>query len=453
MAKKKKKLIILKTQNTYLKEKKYIFDVLFKEFLGIDYKLIFHEMPNYEICFNKKNIIIQDSFFSKIDENKGYLNEDNIPENVELMMHPLKIDESLVIIYGNDSFKIQNDKIFCGLDIFSSSFFMLTRWEEFIKNERDVHGRFPYKKSLAYKNNFLHKPVVNQYTYLLFDMLKLCNQKFEGKKRKYQIKMTHDVDDILAFSSKKNILKILGGDLIRRKSLKLFFYSLKYYFEYFFYKKDPYDTFDFLMSISEKIGVKSNFYFMGHGQTKFDNRYILNNSFIENSIKKIKIRKHYIGMHYSYKALEEKGIFLVEKREIEEMICSNIVEGRNHYLRLEIPNSWDILEKSGIKKDSTLGYSGKNGFRAGCCYEYSVFDFIKKEKKKIKEIPLIFMDVNIDNFIKKDLKEIENEMRELSTEIKKYAGVFVILWHNSNLSLKGWNKYKDLLESLGEICG
>lgn len=452
MAKKMKK-IILKTQNKYLQEKKYIFDILFNEFLGVSYKLLFHDKPNYEIYFSDKKIIIQDSFFSKIEESSGYLNKNNIPETVEFMINPMKKDEKLVIIYGDNLFKKQNDNVFCGLDIFSSSFFMLTRWEEFVKKERDIHGRFSYRESLAYKNNFLHKPIVNQYVDLLLWMLNLDNKKIEIKKRKYKIKMTHDVDDILAFSSKKNILSVLVGDLIKRKSIKLFCHSLKCCFEYIFYKKDPYDTFDFLMSISEKIGIKSNFYFMGYGQTKFDNRYNSADDFIKEVIKKIQRRKHCLGLHYSYKALEKTENISLEKKEIEKVINLNIKEGRNHYLRLEIPDSWSILEKNGIKKDSTLGYSGKNGFRTGCCYEYSVFDFIKREKKKIKEVPLIFMDVNIENFIKKDLKDVQNELIELSKEVKKHNGTFVILWHNSNLSLRGWKKYKNLLESLGEICG
>ena len=81
---------------------------------------------------------------------------------------------------------IQNPKfkiIECGIDIFASSFFMLTRWEEYVNKIRDMHNRFPAYASLACKNNFLDRPIVNEYVEMLWNMLKFLGCKQEKKKR------------------------------------------------------------------------------------------------------------------------------------------------------------------------------------------------------------------------------------------------------------------------------
>lgn len=67
----------------------------------------------------------------------------------------------ITIIYGEDKLIIdRNSKtIVCGIDIFASSFFMLTRWEEYVNKKRDNHNRFPASESLAYKFGFLNRPI------------------------------------------------------------------------------------------------------------------------------------------------------------------------------------------------------------------------------------------------------------------------------------------------------
>ncbi len=76
------------------------------------------------------------------------------------------VEKDIPIIYGTDKLEIteQNQNIItCGIDIFASSFFMLTRWEEYVNKNRDRHNRFPAIESLAFKNDFLSRPVVNEY--------------------------------------------------------------------------------------------------------------------------------------------------------------------------------------------------------------------------------------------------------------------------------------------------
>ena len=113
--------------------------------------------------------------------------------------------------------EIGNDKIICGIDIFASSFFMLTRWEEYVIKKRDMHNRFSAYESLAFKYNFLNRPVVNEYIVMLKNMLNHIDSRLRFKKYKYSLLLTHDVDIPLKYRSFLDGFREILGDLVKRK--------------------------------------------------------------------------------------------------------------------------------------------------------------------------------------------------------------------------------------------
>src|ERR1700730_1497062 len=46
-------------------------------------------------------------------------------------------------------------------DIFAATFFLLSRYEEYLPHEKDEYGRFSHKVSIAHREGFLHLPLVN----------------------------------------------------------------------------------------------------------------------------------------------------------------------------------------------------------------------------------------------------------------------------------------------------
>ena len=395
-------MIIVKIPNNNIAERKYILDIIFNEFLGLNSTLEIGA-DNYEITLqNNKKLIINDTFFNKYPNDLEYLKEENIPKSI-------------------------ND-----LDIFSASFFMLTRWEEYVNKTRDTHNRFPATESLAYKENFLNRPIVNELIEKLKKQLLALDENLAFKKKKFELILTHDVDDILLFRTYKDLIRRVGGDLIRRKDPLLAIKTIWDYIQVRLGKKnDPYDTFDWLMDMSESIGVKSYFFFMARGKTDYDNRYDSNSPFIKNLVKKIKNRGHYLGIHPTYDAYDDFKQLRKEKEELEKNLDTKITFGREHYLRFEVPTTWQIWEDNGMEWDSTCGYANKEGFRCGTGDEFSVFNILTREKLRLKEKPLILME---DTFISySDLNQINKSIKNLKDSAKKYNSNFVFLWHNSNL--------------------
>jgi len=146
-------VIKINIPNNFLPERKYILDILFNEFLGLKFKInVKYVSKNYEIVLeNGKKLIIKDLFFSNFEDGLNYLDKKNIPEKIKFFKNQFIVEKNFPVIYGDDEFKIKEDEIICGIDIFASSFFMLTRWEEYANKTRDLHNRFPATASLAYK--------------------------------------------------------------------------------------------------------------------------------------------------------------------------------------------------------------------------------------------------------------------------------------------------------------
>ncbi len=436
--------------NNNIAERKYIIDILLGEFLGLEYKIEIKDTKNYEIILKNGNkLIIEDHFFNKCPKDLEYLNEKNIPQKVEFGNNDFIVEENIPIIYGTNKLITNHQSsitITCGIDIFASSFFMLTRWEEYVKKERDIHNRFPAYASLAYKNNFLDRPVVNEYVEMLWNMLKFLGIKQERKKREFEFVLTHDVDVGYKYSSILSGTREIVGDIIKRKNpilaIKNFSNKILTHLKL---KKDPFDTYDYLMDISEKIGVKSYFFLHSSSSAKQD---VNNDKFLKQVVKKIKKRGHFLGYHPSYNAYNDFELFIKDKERIENIIGEKLTVGRQHYLRFEVPTTWQIWEDAKMKWDSTLSYADKEGFRCGVCYEYSVFNIITRKKLNLKEKPLIVMEGSFTTYQPNITpQEMEYKIKYLIDKVKKYNGEFVFLWHNSSFG-GSWKKFKYIYEEV-----
>lgn len=438
--------------NNNLNERQYIIDIIFDEFLGLEYKFEVgsKNLQAYNIELeNGKRLIIEDHFFNNFPEGLEYLKESNVPKKIEYIKNEFTPEEDIPVIYGTNTLitTYQPSKtIQSGIDIFASSFFMLARWEEFVNKNRDKHNRFSVTESLAFKNNFLDRPIVNEYIEMLWSMLVYLGINQKRKKRQFNFVLTHDVDNPLRYTNLKSTIREIMADIIKRKDIKSAIRKTKVLLKI---EKDPFDTFDYLMDISEKIGTKSYFFFMGEGVTQYDNRYKCGDPFVQKLIQKIKKRKHHIGIHPTYDAYNNLLQFKKEKKELEKELNSSILFGREHYLRFEVPTTWQIWEDSGMEWDSTLSYASQEGFRCGVCYEYSVFNILTRKKLKLKEKPLIVMDGSIVMYQPNmSIVEIETKINNLIYKTKKYNGQFVFLWHNSNFNTPEWKKYQNIYEKV-----
>jgi hypothetical protein len=270
------------------------------------------------------------------------------------------------------------------------------------------------------------------------------NQKLKTKN--FRLILTHDVDIAYKYKSLFFMIRELAGGLIKRKSIKQFLNTLSYQTKFLLNKvNDPFDTYDYLMDISEKAGVKSYFFLHSSNSAKQD---VNNDKFLKQVSQKILKRGHYLGYHPSYNAYNNFELFIKDKEKIENIIDQKLTFGRAHFLKFEIPTTWQIWEDANMEWDSSLSYADREGFRCGVCYPYSVFNIITRKKLNLKERPLIVMEGSLTTYQNIIPQKMEEKIRFLMEKVKKYNGEFVFLWHNSSFNTNFWKKYEYVYEKV-----
>ena len=434
------------------KERKYIIEVFFEEFLGIKFSIEEKEIKQYEIILeNDKKLIINDAFFGKINSKK-YLDTRNSPKEIAFTENKFTREKDIPVIFGGNKISVNKNEIHCAVDIFASAFFMLTRWEEYVIKEKDKHGRFPEQLSYAIKHKIDHRPIVNEYVEMLKNMLVSLDAKIKFKQHKYEAVITHDIDFLYKYKKFKKFVGTFLKSFIPSKRIKT---PLKVLSDYIKIKRgkmpDPYLSFNYLMDISERYNLISHFYFIPGMRGETDIYYNINEKTVKKYIKNIVNRGHIVGVHGTYEGYNNNERFNNELKRLKK-VYPIITEGRQHFLRFQNPTTWQIWEDNGLKTDSTIGFTKKNGFRAGVCYEYSVFNIETRKKLKLKERPLVFMDSSFDDI--PSTKTAIDEILKLKETVKKYQGNFVILWHNNsfyyNTRKKLSLKYKEIIEQIAK---
>ena len=432
--------------NNNVEERKYIISVLFKDFLHAEPPLI--EVADTDcttLLYDDKKIVFRDHFWNVHPEPLSYLDIRNLPTPTFINSKffwtkgfPFLFgnDEfEIPILYGNDEFEVASNAIICGIDIWASAFFLLTRWEEYVNPTRDEHGRFPASASTALKHNFLHLPVVNLYAQLLDRMLKrlgITYQIISESSNDSPLILTHDID-ILQSNSK---WKSIGGDILKRHDPKMALHRL-------FTLRDPLDCFDFLMDKSEQADTKSIFFFMAADHREGHSDNYLNTKKFAQTIEKIKKRGHIIGFHAGHGTADNPERYAEELKLLRQHTGLDITFSRQHFLKFDMPHTFNILETNGITHDFSLGYSDSEGFRCGTGNSYSVFDFLARKTLNVREVPLIIMDSTLKHT--KNLTTAQAE-KVICDFIPNHYTSISLLFHNSsfdNYSWKGWKKLYD----------
>jgi hypothetical protein len=444
-------MLNIKISPQYFQEKSYVISILFEEILGIDYKIeTAANQADYIISFDNKKLIIEDHFFKKYSGDLSYLSISNVPQSISYSKNSFTSEKDIPIIFGREKFIYEDPKfITCGIDIFSSAFFLLTRWEEHVSLVRDKFERFPAKASLLAKEDILHRPVVNEYVEMIWNILKYMGFEHSRKTSGYEFIATHDIDQPIRLVNLKMLAKsVMKNLLVFRNILGAVNDFLIYGLNKITPKYDVGNSYDFLIQCSEELGIKSVFNFQNSKKTKYDWGYSNTSVFMQNVFKKIKDSGHTIGFHPSFYSFNNSEIWKKEYENLCEVTQTQIKMGRQHFLRFTNPTTWQIWEDNNMKYDFTLGFPQKEGFRCGTCSSYSVYNILTRKKLKLKESPLTLMDVTL-MFYQKGIsnEEFINKTNNLISTVKKYNGKFVFLWHNAIFDRKRYTRdfYKQLI--------
>ena len=326
------------------------------------------------------------------------------------------------------------------VDMLSLIFFCLSRYEEYVIKERDEHGRFQAKNSLLNQWNKLHFPLVDFWVYELRQLVKLKWPNLELKSSSFTCVNTLDIDQ--AYLAKgKPWSKVLYRLMVDLLNLDIHSFSKR-----FKAKLGGLDPFEIGSLPIEQMRNPLIFIQMGDNSV-FDQNIFKEQENFRRAVLDLSKRAE-IGIHPSYSSNQNSEEL---EQEIEDLksIVGAISKSRNHYLKLQIPQTWQKLVSANISTDYTMGYAEQIGFRAGTSKPFSAFDLEKNEPLNLTVVPFCVMDVTLKHYMKYDLEQAKTAIEQLMLTLYGLNGQFCSLWHNESLSKFGvWKNWFEVYTNM-----
>ena len=314
-------------------------------------------------------------------------------------------------------------------DVFAATFYLITRYEEYLTIDFDEHGRFSHKRSLAFQNGFLQRPIADLWA---FELLKLLNPDHKIE-RKFEFLPTIDVDNFYKYRRKG----LFGSMFLFAKALlKVDFADAKTRLKVLLRKQeDPFFNFDDILDLHCDFDLVPRFFFHVGGCGRFDKKVLfpMHSKRYNNAIRQIAQVAH-VGIHPSYNAAFSEGNFWNEKKRLEKIVGRNVCRNRFHFLRFQLPESYRMLVKYGIKSDYSMLYANELGFRAGTSLPFMFFDLKENKKSSLKIYPTAIMDTTLLKKMHLGIDNLSNLANEMMSDVIKTKGVFVTLFHNEHLA-------------------
>ena len=416
----------------------YSFDLIFRNILGID--LVFSTNPEE----------YKQSELPKIN-----YSQTNFSSGLFLKAHPILFEKS-IDVQKIETIEYQQMQLFfpastdsfLPFDPFAMTFYLVTRYEEYLSENTDEHDRFTDSENILVRFGLHQKPIVDQMAYWIAEKVTDEYPEFKIRKRTFQMITTIDIDNAWAFKNKSLLVSfgavvkaILHGRGNELKQRAVVFLGLR---------NDPYDTYKYILETYKGVLNRVLFFFLLGDRSRFDKNILHKNKSFRQLIADIASVCE-VGIHPSYSSNEKPWLFETEKERLENVIKRPVTKSRQHFLKLKFPKTYQNAIKSGITEDYTMGFASLAGFRAGTCTPFNFFDLSQNKSTELRIHPFQTMDVTLKNYLHLDPQTAWQMIEELMLEVKKVNGTFISLWHNESLKNSeqwlGWRKvFEQILE-------
>jgi hypothetical protein len=334
-------------------------------------------------------------------------------------------------------------------DLFGAMFYLLSRYEEYLPHQKDMYGRFAHQSSVAYREEFLHLPLINIW---LEDFRELCTQKFPDLQftpARFEFEPTYDID--IAWCHKHKTFKENFGGIMQailqgkwgtaRKHIRV----LKGKIE------DPYDAYEWMDDLHERFDLHPIYFILVSAEKgRHDHNIDIHNPDFQRLVHSI-ATKNKVGLHPSWASSDHRNFLAREKMYLEKVTNQHIHISRQHYIRMFMPYTYQFLIENGITHEYSMGYGSINGFRASVAMPFYWYDLEREEKTNLLVHPFCFKDSNAYYEQNLSAQEALQELLQFYTTIKSVNGTMCTLWHNQFLGtadeFKGWrDTYENFIE-------
>ena len=327
-------------------------------------------------------------------------------------------------------------------DIFAATFYLLSRYEEYLPHQKDMYGRYAHENSLAFRQNFLNLPLVNIWLQHFKEVLQQRFPSFTTHHSPFTFLPTYDIDEAYSYKHKEwwrsagaAVKDLLKGNMNRFSARRKVLNNEQ---------PDPFDSYAWMDDLHRPYKLKPRYFFLIAEKTgKYDKNILPKEPAMQTLIRH-HADKYDIGIHPSWQSGDDSSLIKKEIETIEHIATKKITSSREHYIRFILPKTFRYLIAAGIKEDYSMGYGSINGFRASVASPFYWYDLEKEETTYLVVHPFCYMEANSFYEQKFSPQQALEEMLHYYKEVKKVNGTLITIWHNNFLGtdqkFKGWRE-------------
>lgn len=418
---------------------KYIFHLIFKDCLGLSYTITssvedFKVYEGYKISYSSQDV----SVGLHITAVKLLFESGIKEQSIELHKH-----DSYVKYF----FKTYHSSI--PFDLFAASFYLVSRYEEYLPFTPDKFHRYEVEQSLAYQYDFLKTPLINVWIACFESLLKQSFPNIVIKKTSYSYISTIDIDNAYKYQQ-KGIMRTVGGylkglvsfnknDLVERTLVLLK------------KKKDPFDSYQYQLDVQAKYNLNVIYFYLLGDYGVNDKNHPSNNTNFQKLIKHLSDYSQ-PAIHPSYGSYGNNKQMKVEINRLAKITHQEILKSRQHFTILKFPETYSSLIELGITDDYSMGYPNHNGFRASICTPFYWYDLDEELETNLKIHPYCLSEVTLRFNEETSLTNYKKVALEIIDVVKKHGGELVTIFHNDTMgTAEGWRDWNKMYEEIAQM--
>lgn len=320
-------------------------------------------------------------------------------------------------------------------DIFSATFYLISRYEEYLPHAKDMYGRYAHENSLAYKEGFLQLPLintwVNNFAKVLTKEFPLLTFHFSS----FTFLPTYDID--IAYSYKhKGLLRNIGG-FIQSSSVERLKVLLRL-------EKDPFDSYEWLNKLHQQYRLNPIYFFLlAQKNSQYDKNILPDRKGFTQLIQQHAM-KYKVGIHPGWQSGDDFSLLMQEKNLLNDITGKQVTDSRQHYIRFNLPGGYQRLIEAGITDEYSMGYGSINGFRASVASSFYWYDLVNEQQTNLRIHPFCYMEANSFYEQRFSSEQAYNELMHYYKICKQANGTLITIWHNNffgtDKKFAGWKE-------------
>ena len=403
----------------------YTCSFIFKELMGVD----------FAITSDRDEFINANTVKINYSSNAVAGIEIHIPSNGLLFEEDIKVQT--IKCFEQDNYKafFKTNSPGFSFDIFAATFYLLTRYEEYLPHTKDMYGRYDHENSLAFKEGFLQLPLINIWVNDFATAIKKKFSIFNFQFSIFNFIPTYDIDIAWSYKHKgigRNIGSFLQSPTTER--IKVLFGL----------QKDPFDAYQWLDDLHQQYKLTPVYFFLLAQKNGLYDKNILPNKTAFKALIKYHSDKYKTGIHPSWQSGDNFLLLKKEKKILESLGHLPVDKSRQHYIRFHLPSGYRRLLEAGITNDYSMGYGSSNGFRASIASSFYWYDLEHEKQTSLRIHPFCFMEANSFYEQKFSAQQAYQELVHYYTVCKKVNGTLITIWHNNFLGtakeFEGWKE-------------